>query len=200
MFTIATATRPEMGPVLETGMFRLRARTFSTRLGWDVKTTEDGLEIDEFDSCPTVTYITATQPEQGVVACWRLLPTLGPNMLRDTFPELLHGQPAPAAADTWELSRFAVDTERVRAEGNESSAATAEFGRLTVEVMAESVRFARQRRIARYVTVTTTAIERLLKRQGVNIYRLGAPLRIGKVMTVASFIEIDDQTSHALGL
>lgn len=200
MFTVTTATRHQLPAALETGMFRLRAQTFSARLGWDVKTTPDGLEIDEFDACPGVTYITATEPTQGVVACWRLLPTLGPNMLRDTFPELLHGQPSPAAADVWELSRFAVDTDKVRNATHACDAATAEFGSLTVEVMAESVRFARANGIARYVTVTTTAIERLLKRQGVSIYRVGPPLRIGQVMTVASFIEIDDQTAHALGV
>ena len=32
------------------GMFRLRYDTFFTRLGWDVKTTSDGEEIDEYDA------------------------------------------------------------------------------------------------------------------------------------------------------
>ncbi len=43
-----------------------------------------------------------------MLGSWRLLPTTGPYMLRDVFPQLLHGVAAPAAADTWEISRFAV--------------------------------------------------------------------------------------------
>ena len=61
-------------------------------------------------------------------------------------------------------------------------------------------RFARENGIARYVTVTTTAIERMFKRQNVNIHRLGPPMRIGQVMTVAFFIENDDVTAKALGM
>ena len=42
------------------------------------------------------------------------------------------------------------------------------------------------------------AIERMLKKQGVNVYRLGPPVRIGGVLTVACFIEADDVTDRAL--
>ena len=119
-------------------------------------------------------------------------------MLRDVFPELLHGQPAPAAADVWELSRFAVAADRV---GASDSAGTHQigFGELSVALMAQSTRFAQAHGIARYVTVTTAAIERMLRKQGVNVHRLGPPLRIGQVLTVACFIEIDDITLRALG-
>ena len=74
------------------------------------------------------------------------------------------------------------------------------FGQLSIALLQESVRFARENGIARYVTVTTTAIERLFKRQNVNIHRLCSPMRIGQVMTVAFFIENDDVTAKALGM
>lgn len=181
------------------GMFRLRYDTFRTRLGWDVKTTPDGLEIDEYDANESAMYIVATSADNGVDACWRLLPTLGPNMLRDTFPQLLHGMPAPAAADVWELSRFAIATDRLPTSEDAGNSQLG-FGQLSVELMRASVHFARESGIARYVTVTTTAIERMLKRQGLNIRRMGPPIRIGDVMTVACFIELDKQTSDALGI
>jgi acyl homoserine lactone synthase len=120
-------------------------------------------------------------------------------MLRDVFPCLLHGRPAPAAADAWELSRFAIATDRLSA-ADDAGNHQIGFGQLSVALMQESVRFAWENGIARYVTVTTTAIERMLKRQGVNIHRLGPPMRIGQVMTVACFIEIDDVTAKALGM
>jgi len=173
------------------GMFRLRYDTFHTRLGWDVH-TEDGMERDHFDSASTV-YILGKGGDQRIDACWRLLPTTGPYMLRDTFPELLHGQEAPQALDCWELSRFAIATDRVQssAEG---------FGELSVALMAESARFALQNGIKRYVTVTTTPVERLMKRQGLHIHRLGPPIRIGIVMTVACIIEVDEITLRAVGV
>ncbi|WP_374665133.1 acyl-homoserine-lactone synthase [Ramlibacter sp.] len=196
--TIQTHSLRDMAAQDRLGMFRLRAEVFSQRLGWDVQLTDDGLEIDPFDQVDTARYIIARDPLGRVDACWRLLPTLGPNMLRDVFPELLHGQPAPAAADVWELSRFAVAAERV---GASDSAGTHQigFGELSVALMAQSTRFAQAHGIARYVTVTTAAIERMLRKQGVNVHRLGPPLRIGQVLTVACFIEIDDITLRALG-
>lgn len=196
--TIQTHSLRDMAAQDRLGMFRLRAEVFSQRLGWDVQLTDGGLEIDPFDQVDTARYIIARDPLGRVDACWRLLPTLGPNMLRDVFPELLHGQPAPAAADVWELSRFAVAADRV---GASDSAGTHQigFGELSVALMAQSTRFAQAHGIARYVTVTTAAIERMLRKQGVNVHRLGPPLRIGQVLTVACFIEIDDITLRALG-
>jgi acyl homoserine lactone synthase len=105
----------------------------------------------------------------------------------------------PASADVGELSRFAVATDRLP---QEESAGTHQigFGDLSLALMKESVNFARAHGIARYVTVTTTAIERLLKRQGLSMHRAGPPIRIGQVMTVACFIEIDAITMNALGM
>ena len=74
------------------------------------------------------------------------------------------------------------------------------FGQLSIALLQESVRFARESGIARYVTVTTTAIERMFKRQSINIHRLGPPMKIGQVMSVAFFIENDDVTAKALGM
>lgn len=179
------------------GMHALRAEVFSGRLGWQVQVTDDGLEIDEFDAVPAVHYILAKGPDQAVDACWRLLPTLGPNMLADIFPELLHGQPAPASADCWELSRFAVASSKLDADESAGNHQIG-FGDMSVALMAESARFARQQGIARYVTVTTASIERMLRKLGVHVHRLGPPVRIGSVLTVACFIEVDDITLAAL--
>lgn len=195
---VTTHTLRELSASDRTGMFRLRYETFRVRLGWDVKTTEDGLEIDEFDQIPCARYIVARASDAEVDACWRLLPTLGPNMLRDTFPELLHGLPAPAAGDIWELSRFAVAAPRVDAADSAVNHQIG-FGHLSVALMVEAARFARENGIARYVTVTTAAIERMLSRQGLHIHRLGPPMRIGHVTTVACFIEVDDITLRAIG-
>lgn len=198
LHTLETRAVGQMAAESRRQMHMLRTEVFAKRLGWDVHVTPDGLEIDEFDALPSAHYIIAKGPEGSVDACWRLLPTLGPNMLRDVFPQLLHGLPVPAAADVWELSRFALATDRLA--GDESAGNhQIGFGELSVALMAESTRFAQANGIARYVTVTTAAIERMLKKQGVNVHRIGPPVRIGAVLTVACFIEIDEITLRALG-
>jgi acyl homoserine lactone synthase len=199
MHKVVTHSLRELADTDRLGMFTLRYNTFFTRLGWDVETTDDGQEIDQYDKDDRSKYILAKSPLGAVDGCWRLRPTLGANMLRDVFPCLLHGRPVPAAADAWELSRFAIATDRLSA-ADDAGNHQIGFGQLSVALMQESVRFAWENGIARYVTVTTTAIERMLKRQGVNIHRLGPPMRIGQVMTVACFIEIDDVTAKALGM
>ena len=180
------------------GMFRLRYDTFRVRLGWDVETTDDGLEIDQFDGDDSQ-YILARSPGDDIDACWRLLPTLGPNMLRDVFPQLLAGQPAPAAVDVWELSRFALATDRLAA-AEQAGNYQLSFGPLSVKLMAEAARFAKAHGIVRYVTVTTAAIERMLKKQGLHIHRLGPSVKIGNVLTLACFIEVDSMTLNAVGV
>lgn len=190
-YSVHSCQLDAMSPVDITAMFRLRYDAFFTRLGWQVSAS-DGLERDAFDSSQT-TYILGKASNGRVDACWRLLPSMGSYMLKDVFPELLHGIAAPAARDIWELSRFAVATERV-------SGSPEGFGPLSVALMAEAARFALRNGIIRYVTVTTVAIERLLKRQGLNIHRVGPPIRIGIALTVACIIEVDGITLDAVGV
>jgi len=194
---VTTLALREMNEADRVGMFSLRYDTFRTRLGWQVQTTDDGLEIDQFDKLERAHYIIAKSPADGVDACWRLLPTQGPNMLRDVFPELLQGAPPPCAADVWELSRFAIATDRL-ASAEDAGNHQLGFGELSVALMTAAWHFAQANGIARYVTVTTAPIERLLKKQGLSVHRLGPPLRIGMALTIACFIEVDAITARAL--
>ncbi|WP_247278878.1 MULTISPECIES: acyl-homoserine-lactone synthase [unclassified Bradyrhizobium] len=81
---------------LTMGMHRLRGRVFKERLDWDV-TVRAGLEIDRYDALKP-TYLLVVERRE-VVGCVRLLPTMGRNMLADTFLILLDGHAAPRAAN-----------------------------------------------------------------------------------------------------
>jgi acyl homoserine lactone synthase len=170
-------------------MFRLRHAIFHDRLGWDV-TSDDGMEHDEFDEINPV-YMIVKDDDQHVVGCWRLLPTTGPYMLKDVFPQLLAGQPAPMQPDVWELSRFAMLCDK-------SECAGFDWSETPRRMMQFVVRYAQENGIHRYVTVTSAAVERLLRKLGVNISRLGPPIRIGKVLTLACAVEIDQITELAV--
>jgi acyl homoserine lactone synthase len=160
-------------------MHAFRARVFKGRLGWEVQLVS-GMEIDGYDALEPL-YMMMRERGGALRGCWRLLPTEGPYMLKDSFAQLLRGQPAPRDARIWELSRFAIDT---------GGGAGFGFSEVTMESVAAIIGYGRQARIERYVTVTTTAIERLLQRAGVVTTRLAPPLAIGVETAVALFVEI----------
>lgn len=189
--SVSTFAPENTSPAHLEAMFRLRYEVFHEKLGWAVNVV-DGMERDHFDDLKETTYIMGMGETQNVDACWRLLPTTGPYMLKDTFPELLHGQDAPEAADVWELSRFAVATSRTATDN-------AAFGPISMALMKESARFAMERGISRYVTVTTPPMERMLRQQGLHVHRMGPSLRIGVAVAVALVIEVDHQTLQAVG-
>ena len=110
-------------------------------------------------------------------------------MLKDTFPQLLHGHPVPQSDEVWELSRFAIETDGPQGFG---------FAGLALEAMREIVTFGDRMGIRHYVTVTTTPIERLLRKTGIAITRFGPPIRIGVENAVALNIDIGVQTHVAL--
>lgn len=173
-------------PDIERDIYQLRYATFSERLGWDVETYGDQ-EFDRFDSLEAQ-YVIAKE-NGSLSGCWRILPTEGPNMLRDVFPELLDGNAAPCNADTWELSRFAVVRQQVSSFG---------FSTLPLQMMLEAVRCARQQGVSSFVTVTTLAMERLLNHLHLRPRRLGSPMLIGSVRTVALTIATSGATEDAL--
>src|ERR1700749_3899636 len=87
------------------GMFRLRHEVFKERLDWEVGSAA-GKERDMFDDLDPVYIVCESAGE--VLGSWRLLPTTKPYMLKDVFPELLYGMPAPEAPDICVIRRFAV--------------------------------------------------------------------------------------------
>ncbi|MBU6488000.1 MAG: GNAT family N-acetyltransferase [Burkholderiales bacterium] len=168
-------------------MYRLRAKVFGERMGWEVAVLS-GMEIDQYDAHSPY-YMLVRDASGAVCGCWRLLPTQGPYMLRDTFPELLHGQRAPACARVWELSRFAIVSPERAGYG---------FGELALDAMRAVVDFADRMGVTSYVTVTTTAVERLLARARIEMRRFGPPMKVGRVSAVALAIDLGKQTHEAL--
>lgn len=88
-------------------MHRLRARVFKERMGWDVSVDLNGLEVDNYD-LPETIYILSLNDSRRVIGIWRVLPTSGPTMIRDIWPQFLSSLPMPASDTVWEASRFAV--------------------------------------------------------------------------------------------
>jgi acyl homoserine lactone synthase len=185
--SIQIGARAEFSSTELWDMYRLRARIFNERMGWEVSMLS-GMEVDGYDALDPY-YMLIRGASGHVLGCWRLLPTEGPYMLKDTFPQLLHGKAAPQAGETWELSRFAIDTAGPQGFG---------FTGLALEAMRQVVAFGHSMGIKNYVTVTTTPVERLLKKAGIAMHRFGPPMRIGVENAVALDIDIGEQTRKAL--
>lgn len=160
-------------------MHTLRARVFKDRLGWEVPVLS-GMEIDGYDACDPM-YMMISEAGGPLRGCWRLLPTEGPYMLKDSFSQLLHGQEAPSDPRIWELSRFAIQTDNSGPFG---------FSEITMESISEVIAYGYDAGIDQYVTVTTTAIERMLRRAGVVTRRFGDPLKIGIETAVALYVDV----------
>ena len=105
MLKLIEGSRASLFPVEIDAMFRNRAVTFAERLGWDVTVT-DGYERDEFDDANPL-YLVSVDPNTNEYwGSLRLLPTTGPNMLRDVFPCLLEEGEFIESATIWESSRI----------------------------------------------------------------------------------------------
>lgn len=166
------------------GLARFRHRVFVEMLGWELQ-ARNGLELDQFDRADTV-YVAARNEHGAVVGIARLLPTTRPYLLRDVFPQLLHGQPLPAAPSVWELSRFAaVDFDSAR------TAPVAQVSSpVAVGLLRESMIVAANLGAQRLITVSPLGVERLLRKAGFRAHRAGPPVIVDGHPVFACWIEL----------
>lgn len=172
-------------------MYKFRNKVFNERLGWEVQSF-DGMEIDAYDGLGPV-YMLSHGEIGKVSGCWRLLPTEGPYMLKNTFPQLLRGETVPESPRIWELSRFAVHSD------SNGDLAQGQMGETTFSMIRRVYEFAVLNGIQQYVTVTSVALERMMKKAGFPMRRFGdgKAQRVGKVLSVACWIDINEQFRKA---
>ncbi len=184
MIRIINGARRHQFPSDIDAMHRLRKRVFHDLLGWEVQ-VQDTWEIDEYDRANPL-YVLSYGDEGQLRGSLRLLPTLGPNMLDDTFPVLLGDGPEIRSAAIWESSRFCIDPaiSQDRA-GNQVTIAAAELMCGVGEMGLASG-------LSHIVTVTDVFLERMFKRMGCPGERIGEPRRIGVVQAVAVAWEVSE--------
>lgn len=168
---------------LLTEMFRLRAKVFGGRLGWPV-TIIDGLEQDEFDRFNPV-YLLVIEDDGVVSGAVRLLPAIGPTMLELAFPQLLGGRPLQAQPDTVESSRFCIDTDIIH------KSATAAASLSTYALFAGIVEWGMSNHYNHLVTATDLRMERVLRRVGWPLTRLGKPVALDGSMAIAGCLPLN---------
>ena len=186
IIVIDAINRRKFGAILDE-MFRLRARVFGDRLGWEVE-VKDGKEIDRFDALDPA-YVVGLDDEGHVIACARALQTTGPHMLSDVFHSILDGEPPLRSATLWESTRFCVDTQRLGAGRGRNSVSYA-----TCELMVGSLEFCMRSGISDIVTVIDPIMDRVLKRSDNAPYDyVGTTKPMGKVSAMAALLDCTEE-------
>jgi N-acyl-L-homoserine lactone synthetase len=169
-------------------MHRLRKQVFKDRLDWDVNVSGE-LEFDEFDALGP-SYLLSMDRFGTLNGCVRLLPTTGPNMLRDIFPSFVTRGAVPRGEQVLEASRFAVD----------KNAATAEAGlsQTTYDLLIGVLKFSLSNGINTIACVVDVRMERILRRAGWQLERLGSAHRIGNTIAMAGQLDVSAQILRSL--
>lgn len=175
----------ERNAVVLDAVFRLRSDIFQGRLGWNVHVT-DGREEDEYDHL-TPTYIVALCNIDDVLGCARLLPAVGPTMVANTFHELLSPDSFKPHSAMVESSRFCVDTSRPA--GRDDGG----LHHITRALFAGIIEWSITKGFSEIVTVTDIRFERVLKRAGWPLTRLGPARPIGNTVAVAGTLPVNNE-------
>ncbi|MGX9181981.1 acyl-homoserine-lactone synthase [Mesorhizobium sp. BHbdii] len=192
--TIESADQ-ERYPELMDAMFRMRADVFSGRLEWEVDVA-NGRERDRFDD-EDVLYLLSLDDDTGALqGAVRLLPTTGPNMLRDVF-SMLVPEGAPESPLIWESSRFAINPNILR--GVQRAEANHMVNRTTLELLCGIVEVCQSAGIGTIVSVFDARMARIFRAVDCPFDVIGTPTRIGKTMTYAGLFEMTDQLRARLG-
>jgi len=187
MIKLIPAHESNKYPKIIDDMFCLRARQFDERLGWKVKVNQNGHEVDEFDELEPL-YVVSLGPDESVLGTFRLLQTTGPHMLLDVFPELMPDGQFIRSPLIWESTRFCVDTEKVK------DLSSRGLNSITGELLTALLEIGLYAGLTHIVTVIDVRMERVLLRAKCPVERLGEPVKIGKVNTIAILMECSEET------
>ncbi len=173
-------------------VYKLRARVFNERLGWQVDVT-DGREIDAYDKMDPATIVSLDE-DGDVVGCMRLLQTTGPHMLADIFYEILDGEPPIRASNVWEATRFCIDTNKLKGTKKTNS-----ISHYTSEVMIGGFEYARDAGILDFVAVIDPVMNRVMKRSGNAPYDyLGSMKPMGIVNAMAALMDCSNERINSI--
>ncbi|MBJ2066587.1 acyl-homoserine-lactone synthase [Serratia odorifera] len=180
MMKTLIAARAAIDANLLQHMHQLRADTFYYKKRWDV-VLYDGMEIDAYDALNPLYLLLLHEDGERIDGCWRMLPTTGPYMLKNTFPSLLGCHQPPCSEAVWELSRFINCAPNDRGLG---------FSSVTRQMIEQMMAYGRQQQLTAYVTVTTLGVERMMRHLGLVMRRLGPGLTIGREHCIALQIDL----------
>jgi acyl homoserine lactone synthase len=111
-------------------------------------------------------------------------------MLRDIFPSFVTKAAVPCGEQVWEASRFAVSSTNGRAEAG--------LSQTTYELLIGVLRFGLSNSIRTIACIVDVRMERILRRAGWQLDRLGPARRIGNTIAMAGQLDVSAQVLRQL--
>lgn len=166
-----------------------RHQVFVQRLRWQIPgvAPEAGSEWDEFDGSATI-HLVALSSDGGICGCARLMPTTGPYLLRDVFPQLAGPAAPPSSPLIWEMSRFAGSGLLDPRTGRHSG----------MPLFPYALALALSFRATRVIGVVSHSVARLYRRFGLDLQDMSACTSSGFADIVACAINLDASTFEKL--
>ncbi|MDB5522824.1 MAG: family N-acetyltransferase [Rhizobium sp.] len=119
MIHILTAQNAEEYPDLMEKVWRFRHRQFVERLGWKELRSDDGREMDRFDTEDAIHLVALSGGD--IAGYTRLLRTSRPHLLSDVYPEIMEGHDWPRAENIYEWTRCIADDKAAKIDGFQPS-------------------------------------------------------------------------------
>lgn len=182
-----TGRAAELGGQMLQNMFRYRHNVFVDTLKWPLLT--DGVhEIDQYDRQDTI-YVMAEASPDCIAGVARLLPTTGPYLLQEIFPELVSYIDLPQSESVWELSRFAA-TAQAEGHDDEPDRHLQFSAELSTSLLREVIVCALRQGARQLIMVSSVAAERLMRRCGFKPIRAGVPKQVDGEWIAAFLLDI----------
>jgi acyl homoserine lactone synthase len=165
-------------------MHKLRKQVFHDRLKWEVCVKGDW-EIDKFDDEDPL-YVLSLDNKGKLQGSLRLLPTTGPNMLRDVFSRITENFGTVSNPLVWESSRFCI-----RMPGGSDQRESQNISKATVELIAGMGEVGLLAGLDHIVTVYDAFLRRIIRQTGCKEELIGEAVRFGRVLTYAGLFEVN---------
>ncbi len=166
-----------------------RHSVFVEHLKWELNLSKEGkinnLEYDQFDNNDTI-YIYSRSPDGKVNSCARLLPTTSPYLLEKIFPELLNGVTPPKSKNIWEISRLT----NISPDKNSLKTGLEYIENDFITLLNKTIEIAKENGAEHLISVSPLSMERLLRKSGFDIKRIGKPINYDNYRLVACWMNI----------
>jgi acyl homoserine lactone synthase len=182
MLSVISYQTISRNPDLFFGQHQLRHREFLERQRYAVKSFED-MEYDQYDNLAS-RYLVYSDDGKQVLGCSRLTPVYQGCMLQDLFPEFVDDPTIYTLPQTWEGTRFCVD----------SRLAPEHRLHILKHISVGYLELALHSGIDRIIGFMQTLVLRSVwERNGIQLRRLGQVLPIGEHSKVqAACIEVSE--------
>jgi acyl homoserine lactone synthase len=192
MFVTIEAHQYEMYRHLLDKMFRLRARVFADKLGWDVP-VRGGMERDRYDDLSPLYLIATDAKQQEVYACMRFLPTTGPTLLADVFHETMAEEVDLDSPFIWECTRFCVDEELI-AQQDEAIDVVRLGGQMLIACCEFGLRSGIDQILANFDPIRL----RIWRRAGAKVDVIGKSESFGERPVYLGLFEVSEEVLHTM--